>query len=180
MHAAVEPEERSARFEALFRAEYPAVAGYIGRRAEPDSVDDLVDEVFLVAWRRLERVPAEPRPWLLTVAHNHVRNHRRRTARDRALVERLPPPEPTPPPREPGGPGWRDIRRALDALSDEDRELVLLVAWDGLSPAQAASVLGLTPAAARTRLHRARVRLADLLGVEHRRGKRLAGGLKRE
>jgi hypothetical protein len=81
MHRTAEPQDRSVRFEALFRAEYAAVAGYIGRRAEADFVDDLVDEVFLVAWRRLERVPAEPRTWLLTVARNvlgtHIRGARR-------------------------------------------------------------------------------------------------------
>jgi RNA polymerase sigma-70 factor (ECF subfamily) len=44
---------RTAHFEGLFRAHYTAVAGYIRRRADPELVDDLVNEVFLVAWRRL-------------------------------------------------------------------------------------------------------------------------------
>jgi RNA polymerase sigma factor (sigma-70 family) len=161
--------DAEARFRALFEETYPAVARYARHRgmARPD-VDDLVAATYEVAWRKLGAVPAGDGavPWLLTVAHNHLRNHRRRLARDRALVERLPPPQDVPPPSEPTALGWREIRRALDALTDDDRELVLLVAWDGLSPAQAASVLGLTPAAARTRLHRARARLADLLGVE--------------
>jgi RNA polymerase sigma-70 factor, ECF subfamily len=163
------------QFRALFAETYATVARFARHRGlAGHDVDDLLAATYEVAWRRLDAVPAGDGalPWLLTVAHNHLRNHRRRLLRDRALVERLPPPEHVPPPREPVAVGWREIRRALDALSDEDRELVLLVAWDGLTPGQAASVLGLTPAATRTRLHRARTRLADLLGVER-------GGLAR-
>ena len=51
-----------------------------------------------------------------------------------------------------------ELRIALDALTTSERELLLLVAWDGLTPAEAAQVLGLTPVAARSRLHRARTR----------------------
>jgi RNA polymerase sigma factor (sigma-70 family) len=50
------------------------------------------------------------------------------------------------------------LRRALDCLSDRDRELLLLVAWEQLTPADAGAVLGLSSTAARTRLHRARAR----------------------
>jgi RNA polymerase sigma factor (sigma-70 family) len=161
--------DQEVRFRALFQATYPAVARYARHRGltGPDA-EDLVAATYEVAWRRLDVVPLGEGalPWLLTVAHNHLRNHRRRLARDRALVGRLPPPEHVPPASESVAPGWREIRRALDALSDDDRELLLLIAWDGLSPGQAATVLGLTPAATRTRLHRARGRLADLLGVE--------------
>lgn len=175
--------DAEARFRALFEATYPTVARYARHRGlAGHDAEDLLSATYEVAWRRLDVVPSGQGalPWLLTVAHNLIRNHRRRVVRDRALVERLPAPEHVPPPREPGGLGWQEIRRALDALSDDDRELVLLVAWDGLGPAQAAAVLGLTPAAARTRLHRARTRLADLLGVERGGGQRLSGGLKRE
>jgi RNA polymerase sigma-70 factor, ECF subfamily len=163
--------EAEARFRALFDATYPTVARYARHRGlAGGDAEDLVSATYEVAWRRLDVVPAGDGavPWLLTVAHNHLRNHRRRLARDRRLVERLPPPEPVPAPSEPTAVGWREIRRALDALSDDDRELVLLVAWDGLTPGQAASILGLTPAAGRTRLHRARGRLADSLGIERR------------
>jgi RNA polymerase sigma factor (sigma-70 family) len=163
--------DAEARFRALFEATYPTVARYARHRGLAGAdADDLVAATYEVAWRRLDVVPAGEGalPWLLTVALNQLRNHRRRLLRDRALVERLPPPEHAPPPREPLAVGWREIRQALDALSDDDRELVLLVAWDGLSPGQAAGVLGVTPAAARTRLHRARSRLADRLGVDWR------------
>jgi RNA polymerase sigma-70 factor (ECF subfamily) len=147
------------RFEALFRAEYRAVADYIGRRAEPDVVDDLVNEVFLVAWRRLERVPAEPRAWLLAVARNAIGTHIRGARRCRALAVRLAVAEvdwTQPPPKVDGG----EVAAALAGLPEKDREALMLVSWDGLSPSEAAVVLGERPASFRVRLHRARRRLA--------------------
>jgi RNA polymerase sigma-70 factor (ECF subfamily) len=79
--------------------------------------------------------------------------------RDRGLLQRLPGPEHTPAPAEPSE-DWREVRRALERLSAGDRELLLLMAWDDLTSAQAAQVLGITPEAVRARLHRARARLA--------------------
>ena len=120
------PQDRAARFEALFRAEYPAVFGYIGRRVEPGLVDDLVDEVFLVAWRRLDKVPAEPRPWLLTVARNVLGTHIRGARRSRALNVRLAASEvdqTSPPPAN----GEGEVAAALEALRPKDREALLLV-----------------------------------------------------
>ena len=57
----------------------------------------------------------------------------------------------------------------LDALGDEDQEILKLVAWDGLTPSQAAVALGISAVAARTRLHRARRRLASLLNADEQR-----------
>jgi RNA polymerase sigma-70 factor (ECF subfamily) len=57
------------------------------------------------------------------------------------------------------------LRAALASLSEDDQEVLRLVAWDGLAPAEVAVVLGCTPVAARTRLHRARSRLAARLGI---------------
>ena len=161
MHRTAEQEDRSARFEALFRMEYPAVAAYIRRRAEPDLVDDLVDEVFLVAWRRLERVPVEPRPWLLTVARNVLGTHIRGARRSRALSVRLATGEvdQTSPPALGDG----QAAAALAALRPKDREALLLVSWEGLSPSEAARVLGERPASFRSRLHRARSRFRQAL-----------------
>jgi RNA polymerase sigma factor (sigma-70 family) len=155
------PEDRSARFEALFRAEYPAVAGYIGRRVQPDLVDDLVDEVFLVAWRRLERVPAEPRPWLLTVARNVLGTHIRGAQRRRALNVRL---AATQVDRtSPAALADGEAAAALAAMRPKDREALLLVSWEGLSPSEAARVLGERPVSFRSRLHRARSRFRKAL-----------------
>ena len=129
--------DAEARFRALFDATYPAVVRFVRHRGlVGHDGEDLIAATYEVAWRRLDVVPTGDAavPWLLTVALNQLRNHRRRQARDRALVERLPAPGQSAPPPEPSIPGWRDIRRALDALTESDRELVLLVAWDGLQP----------------------------------------------
>jgi RNA polymerase sigma factor (sigma-70 family) len=160
--------DAEARFQEMFLATYPVVARYGRHRGlSGQDLEDLVSATYEVAWRRLEVVPVGQRtlPWLLAVARNHLRNHRRRLIRDRGLLERLPAPEHTPAASEPGAVGWRDIRGALERLSAEDRELLLLIAWDGLTPAQAAGVVGLTPGAVRTRLHRARTRLARALDL---------------
>jgi RNA polymerase sigma factor (sigma-70 family) len=173
-------EEAETRFRAVFESTYPVLARYARRHGlSASDADDLVAETYEIAWRRLDVVPPsdEALPWLLGVSRNLLRNRRRRLWRDRSLLQRLGPPPDT----DMGLPtvSWQDIRRALDRLSGEDRELILLIAWDGLEPTQAATVLGLTPGAARTRLHRARSRMADLLGVDpdvHKRETASTGG----
>jgi RNA polymerase sigma-70 factor (ECF subfamily) len=152
------------RFSALFRDTYGAVRRYAHHRglAGPDA-DDLVADVFTVAWRKLDRVPDDdPLPWLFAVARNHWRNHLRRMQRERVLLERVTVDLDTVEP-DLSDVTADDIRRALDGLGDNDREILKLVAWDGLEPHRAAAALGITPRAARVRLHRARVRLAAAL-----------------
>lgn len=153
-------DDRTARFERLFRAQYPAVAAYVGRRAEAAQVDDLVNEVFLVAWRRLDRVPPDPRPWLLAVARNTLGTHIRGARRARALNQRLATVAPTPPDQPLTGAA---VAAALSALRPKDCEALMLVNWDGLTPGEAARVLGESPVTFRVRLHRARARLRTLL-----------------
>jgi RNA polymerase sigma factor (sigma-70 family) len=163
--------DRQARFRELFESTYAVLSGYGRHRGlAGQDLEDLVSATYEVAWRRFDAVPSGDAavPWLLTVALNHLRNHRRKLERDRDLLERLPAPASAPDAADrldPGTYDWREIRRALDRLSDSDRELVLLVAWDELSPADAGVMLGISAGAARTRLHRARARLSDLLGA---------------
>ncbi len=64
------------RFEAMFRQHYPEVNAYVRRRTTGDA-GDVVGEVFLTAWRRLDRVPADALPWLLGVARKVLANARR-------------------------------------------------------------------------------------------------------
>jgi RNA polymerase sigma factor (sigma-70 family) len=153
------------RFTRMLKSTYTAVSRYARHRGlTKHDAEDLVATVYEIAWRRFEAVPAgdDALPWLLKVALNQLRNDRRRFASERATLERLPAPEHTQPPATPTL-TWREIRAGLDQLNAADRELVLLIAWDGLSPAQAAHVLGYSGSTVRSRLHRARRRLARAL-----------------
>ena len=69
------------RFERLFRSEADAVRSYALRRADPADADDVVAETFLVAWRRFDDMPSDPRPWLLSVARRVLANRRRSVQR---------------------------------------------------------------------------------------------------
>jgi RNA polymerase sigma factor (sigma-70 family) len=157
-----------ARFDELYRSAGTAVLGYALRRsAGRDDALDVTAETFLVAWRRRAEMPGEPdeaRAWLFGVARmclaNLARGDRRSHRLGRRLAETMEVDTlPDPARIHEGRADSRQVRQALDALSADDRELVTLTAWEGLSPAQAGAVLGLTPGAARTRLHRARLRL---------------------
>ena len=150
----------AARYRALFEATFGSVQRYVDHRGVTGGrADDLVAETFVVAWRRLDDVPVDrPLPWLLTVARNLWLNQLRADQRYEALKRRLPRPLPVPPPTEPDD--VAAVRRALTALDAADREIICLVAWDGLSAAELGDALGCTPGAARVRLHRARRRLA--------------------
>ncbi len=156
---------RRERFEALFERCHPQVRAYVLRRAPQAIVEDVVSETFLVAWRALDSVPGEPLPWLYGVARRTLANHRRGHLRSAALSARLTRTLVSPPEQE--GPVSQEVepqlRNALLALTVREREALLLVAWEGLSPAQAASALGCSSAAFRVRLHRARGHLVQLL-----------------
>jgi RNA polymerase sigma-70 factor, ECF subfamily len=151
------------RFEALFEGYNADVAAYVRRRAPAAVVEDVVSDTFLVAWRSLDRVHGDPLPWLYGVARrvlaNDVRGERRRTV----LVERLA--------RERVGEDRgvllevsEPVRAALLSLGEREREALLLIAWEGLTPAQAAGVVGCSGATFRGRLFRARRHLARTLG----------------
>jgi DNA-directed RNA polymerase specialized sigma24 family protein len=118
-------------------------------------------EVFVIACRRLDQVPAEPLPWLLACARRVLANQRRSADRQRAVAARLTVTSaPAPPEWELGG---DSLLRALAMLSERDREVLLLIAWEGLEPAQAAAALERSRATLAVRLHRARRRLAAAL-----------------
>jgi RNA polymerase sigma-70 factor (ECF subfamily) len=157
------------RFEALYRRHSAAVKRYVLRRSDVQSADDVVADVFVICWRRLADVPDDPLPWLLGVARHVLANRRRRDARQGALARALRferPPVARPPDDAPSG---RDVWHALAALSERDRELLLLVAWEGLSTARAARVLGVRANTCSARLSRARRRFARALSAERQR-----------
>ncbi|HEX3511045.1 MAG TPA: sigma-70 family RNA polymerase sigma factor [Solirubrobacteraceae bacterium] len=157
------------RFQALYHAHAGAVLSYARRRSTRADAEDVLGEVFLVAWRRLDEVPAEQeRVWLLGVARRALANQRRGSTRRRALRSRLASQGQAPAAAPMPFPAARETRlgRALARLSESDRELLLLIAWEGLSNEEAARVLEIRPRALRVRLHRARRRLASVLARE--------------
>ena len=158
------------RFDELYSAYASAILAYAARRTpSPQDAADVMAETFLVAWRRVGEVPdsEDARPWLYGVARHVLANHRRGDRRRSQLSERLALElalvvEDAH--RVVEGPDLSSVRVALDALREDDRELLLLVGWDGLSPAEAAAVLACSAGTVRVRLHRARRRLdAELL-----------------
>lgn len=152
--------EAQERLTGLWVDHHEQVTRFVARRVAPELVDDVVSEVFLVAWRRLDDVPADPRPWLFGVARNVLATHLRTHGRWRALNVRV---EQQPTPVREGADDVAadraDLRQAWELLSDGDREVIALVAWDGLTTVEAARVLGCRPTTFSVRLTRARKRL---------------------
>ena len=155
-----------ARFEAMFRSQSPRVFAYALRHTDPASAHDVVSEVFLVAWRRIADLPAEPLPWLLVTARNTLSNQRRSLGRRTKLVDRVAALDrvaAAAPAAEDAAVDRAAMLDALAELSVREREALLLVAWDGLNATQAAEVAGCSRRAFEVRLSRARARLRRLI-----------------
>jgi RNA polymerase sigma factor (sigma-70 family) len=155
-------ELAEARINGLYRDHSRDILGYALRRTrDPEDAADVVAETFLIAWRRLAEVPldGEARLWLYGTARHVLANQDRGERRRDRLTERLrqelrqqlPVVHRT-------GEGTA-LLEALAGLGEADRELLMLIGWEELTPTQAARALGISPLAARTRLHRARRRL---------------------
>jgi len=158
----------------LYERHAQAVFRYLARRAGPPAAEDLVSEVFIAALSASSRVIAHDSgsalPWLYGIALNVLRRHLRgtRPAHEAAT--------------DPGMDwdavdarldAWAErgrLRAALAGLSESDRELLLLVAWEGLTPTEAAAALDITQTVARSRLHRARTRAMKALRSQPGRG----------
>lgn len=159
-------EGRRSDFETVVARVGPPLRGYLLRRTDPDTAEDVLADTLLVLWRRRGDVPADSElPWCYGVARRCLANAQRAERRRRRLVVRLgglverhdqrydgPPDLPDP-----------DVRRALAALGKRDRELLMLWAWEDLAPADLARTLGVTVGAVHVRLHRARRRFAAAL-----------------
>jgi RNA polymerase sigma-70 factor (ECF subfamily) len=154
------------RFARLVHEHAGAVGNYLRRRLYPlnaSDLDDLVEETLIVVWRRINAVPLDAElPWMLGVARNVLRNARRSKNRRSALEARL-------------GPvlhdasaedhviGDESVRNALASLSEDDREILLLNAWDGLDTHDLGVYLVVSTNAAAVRLSRAQHRFRELL-----------------
>lgn len=154
--------ERDARvrFSEMYGALYGRIHAYAERRAGAQAADEVTAETFLVAWRRLDAIPSEPLPWLYGVARNVVLRHhaghaRQAAARDALELERSAP--------EPADGDDASLWDAWQQLSEADREVLALVAWEELPVSDAARALGCSSPVFSVRLHRARKRLERLL-----------------
>ncbi len=158
-------KRRLARLYEETNAEILAFA--LRRASSPEDAADVVADTFLVAWRRLGEVPFGPRAklWLFGVARRAVANQRRGELRRERLAGEI---------REElrrrladlgsgQGADQAATTEALAQLEEKDREVLLLAGWEELEPREIATVLGISTIAARSRLHRARRRLRDIL-----------------
>lgn len=143
-------------FEGVFRAHRPAVDRYVRRRVRED-VDDLVEEVFLTAWRKRDDLPQSVEDqlvWLYATARRVIANKLRWRARlDRFNAASIPL---TSGSNAQNGSVNESVHAALARMRPADREVLLLVEWDGLSVDATASVLGISPSATNKRLQAAR------------------------
>jgi RNA polymerase sigma-70 factor (ECF subfamily) len=158
------------RFESCFRLHYSRLLAFAMRRVSGREVaEEVVADTFAVAWRRRDCIPDDPLPWLYAIAANVIAGQYRSTRRSHDLGARLAhearadalgsdPAESL---------ALRDaFATAFAQLEDHEREVLRLVAWDGLDVREAAQVLGCSRGAFRVRLHRARRRLASRLDAE--------------
>ncbi len=166
-----DPEE----FTSVFDRHAVAVHRYLASRVEASSVDDLLSEVFVAAFRSRHRYDAryaDARPWLFGIATNVVRHHRRSEGRRAALLRRVQQYE-----SFGEGEGSTDdvgsaaeaqdqfqvVRAALARLDEKHREVLWLFAGPGLSYEEIAVALGIRVGTVRSRLSRGRARLRELL-----------------
>jgi RNA polymerase sigma-70 factor (ECF subfamily) len=154
---------RRARFEAVVADIYDPLQRYLRRRARGDEVSDVLSDVLLTVWRRLDDVPEAVLPWSYGVARRALANHRRSASRHLRLVERLE----TERPAVVADPADiledPELAAALASLPAADQEVLRLWAWEQLEPREIAQVLGSTANAVSLRLTRARKKLSDAL-----------------
>lgn len=162
---------RDAKFEALYQAHHRAVLAYCARRASPWDAWDAASEVFVIAWRRIDDVPAtlEERSWLIGVAFKVLANQRRGARRRLRLITRVDSPSlaaPAPEEQILRAEQDREVIEALARLKPSDREIITLTLWDELSPVEIAQVLGISRDAVDQRYSRAKRRLSRQLGID--------------
>ena len=161
-------ESRRDRFEEAAPGLIEPLRRFLARRTDPATAEDVLAETLLVCWRRVDELPEPLLPWAYGVARNCLRNAERSVRREQRLVARIatvdPPTESTPESTpESADAADAELAAALASLRPDDAELLRMWAWDQLTAAEIATVLGITANAAGIRLHRARQRLRSEL-----------------
>ena len=161
---------REQRFEASVIPAGGRVLSYLSRRTQvPADAADLLSEVLLIAWRKIDDLPEDPNDvaaWLIGVARRVLANQKRGQVRRRALADRLREYQSSLPPLSAPSTEAVAIKKALWRLNPRDRELLMLAGWDQLTSKEIAIVLSGSPPAIRQRLARARKRFRKQLQLE--------------
>lgn len=157
-------------FVEVVRRHETAVGAYLARRAGRGMVDELLGEVWLAAFASrggYDRSFPDARPWLFGVARNTLRRHWRSLPGDQPVGEMAE--------AETGWDPWPGVddrvdthaalRAALSSLRPLEREVLTLVAWEGLRVVDAARALGIPPGSAYRTLHQARLALREAPGI---------------
>lgn len=160
---------REELFRSTYRSHYRSVFAYALRRtAVRVDAEDVAAETFVVAWRRVDKLPVtEPDQlvWLYAVARRTLANHHRARGRAARLDELLVTVDASAVPGADDGvvdhSDFRVAIRALSELSPKDQEVLLLALWEDLSTREIANVMGLSKPNVSLRLHRAKRRLRD-------------------
>ncbi len=161
--------DAAATLERLYDEHARDLHRYLTRRLDPTTADDLVAETYLAAWEhrhRYEPARATVKAWLYGIATNLLRKHTRTEVRGLKATARIPASAASHDGTEAVATrvdAQRDLGPALAELRPEERDVLLLIAWAGFRPAEAAEALNIDPGTARTRLHRARTALRNHL-----------------
>lgn len=154
--------DRDEWLDELFRSCADRVLAYLLHRTDRETAQDVLQEVFVTAYRKADELPEPPIGWLLGTARRLLANDNRGARRRDELARRLATHRPAAGDPD-DSPAAVAVGEALAGLSANDREVLTLSAWYGLSGEEAARALGCSPSAYAVRLHRARHRLADRL-----------------
>jgi len=170
----VDDAERRAVIDEWFRAYAARVLAYLLHRTDPQTAQDVLQEVFVTAFGKAAQVPDPPLGWLFGTARRLLANRYRGFRRHDQLIARLM--------DDVGDESDSDayelkqaFAQTLATLPAADREVLTLTGWYDLTPRQAAEALGCTTSAYAVRLHRARKRLAAALEAAGYRGATPAG-----
>jgi RNA polymerase sigma factor (sigma-70 family) len=163
--------DQAAGFSALYDATHLDLFAFLLRRTPTaEDATDCLAETYLIAWEKRERIPAGDgaRPWLFGVARNVMRRGCERSGRAAAATQALADELESVRAAQsaPAGGDQNLVAAALAALPAIDREIITMISWDGLTPREVATVLGISPNLVRVRAHRARTRLRSLLAED--------------
>lgn len=152
-------------FAAFFRENYSLVLGVADRRLScRHDAEEVAADAFRIAWEHHQSGGELSVPWLYVTVRNLVGNEYRRRDRRRALSEKVADELRLHPARDEAF--YSDVRDALDRLAPPYREILIVTYWDQLTSHEAAGVLGLSAAAVRARLMRARRMLRAALSEQ--------------